>query len=134
MSVFKELQPIPLDEYEDCKYPDCKSMHLHRCEFFLEHGATIHQCVINTLEEYEYDMNQNGMEKFVAVISGMLFGIKHNDVVPDVAYGVNCDIKYFETGKYDHLFTKEDLKLIKDDIKCIKEYLDKHPKLLEEEN
>ena len=78
-------------------------------------------------------MNQNGMDKFVAMLCGLLFEIEHHDVEPDMAYGTNYDINDFETGEYDDLFTPEDLQLIKADIRIIKSYLSKHPELLEEE-
>ena len=37
-----------------------------------------------------------------------------------------------ETGNYDDLFTETDLKLLKADIKVVKDYLSKHPELLED--
>lgn len=72
------------------------------------------------------------MDKFVAMIAGMLFMMEHNDVKPDQAYGTNYDINVFESGEYDDLFTPEDLALLKKDIKKIKDYLSEHPELLEE--
>jgi len=77
-------------------------------------------------------MDENGMEKFVAMICGMLFMIENGEVDADQAYGTNYDINDFETGEYDDLFTPEDLVLIKADIKIIKDYLNEHPELLEE--
>ena len=77
-------------------------------------------------------MDENGMDKFVAMLVGMLFMIEHEDVESDQAFGTNWDINDFETGEYDDLFTDEDLDLIKADIKIIKEYLAAHPKLLKD--
>ena len=54
------------------------------------------------------------------------------DVEADQAYGTNHDIKDFESGEYDELFTPEDLKLIKEDIRIIKEYLSKNQHLLDD--
>ena len=75
-------------------------------------------------------MNENGMNKFVAMLLGMLFMIQHDDVESDQAYGTNLDIQDFETGEYDDLFTPEDLALIRKDIEIIKAYLSQHPELL----
>ncbi len=77
-------------------------------------------------------MDENGMDKFVAMIAGMLFMMEHNDVEPAQAQGTLIDIQDFESGDYDDLFTPEDLILIKKDIKLIKDYIAEHPELLEE--
>ena len=42
------------------------------------------------------------------------------------------DIRDFETGNYDDLFTKEDLSEIKADVAKAKEYLLQHKELLED--
>ena len=68
----------------------------------------------------------------VAMLAGMLFMIENNDVEADQAYGTNYDIKDFESGEYDDLFRPEDLKLIKEDIRIIKEYLSKNQHLLDD--
>ena len=77
-------------------------------------------------------MDENGMDKFVAMLSGMLFMIEHNDVESDQAFGTMWDINDFESGQYDDLFTAKDLTIIKADIKKIKDYLSEHQELLED--
>ena len=100
---------------------------------FLKSGCTVRQSVNGHFYYgFDYSMDQNGMDKFVAMIAGMLFMMEHNDVEPDQAYGTNYDINVFESGEYDDLFTPEDLVLLKKDIKKIKDYLSEHPELLEE--
>lgn len=129
------LQRIPLEDYYEpgCGYNDTKEHDMKMFKRFQENGCTVLQCVNGTYYyKLETDMDENGMEKFVAMIAGMLFMIEHNEVNPDQAYGTNYDIEDFETGDYDDLFTPEDLKLIKADIKIIKDYLKEHPDLLEE--
>ena len=128
------LQRIPLFEYEGDEYAEAKECLFESFNQYLKSGCTVWQSV--NAELYyglEEDMDENGMEKFVAMISGMLFQIEHNDVEPDLAYGTNWDIKDFETGNYDDLFTEKDLQLLKADIQIIKDYLCKHSELLNEE-
>ena len=127
------LQRIPLFEYKGDEYLETKEYNFRNFNQYLQEGCTVWQCVNATFYyALEDDMNANGMEKFVAMICGMLFQIEHNDVEPDLAYGTNWDIKDFETGNYDDLFTETDLKLLKADIKIVKDYLSKHPELLED--
>ena len=47
------------------------------------------------------------------MVMGLLFEIEHGDVDPDLAYTAAWDIRDFETGNYDDLFTLEDLAGIK---------------------
>lgn len=128
------LQRIKMFDYPNCGYTDVKELYNQGFNQYLEEGCTVWQSVnayfYYALESY---MNANGMDKFVAMILGMLFMMEHNDVEPDQAYGTNWDINDFETGHYDDLFTADDLKLIRADIKIIKDYLAEHPELLEDE-
>ena len=127
------LQRIPLDNYPDCGYTDVKDLYYRGFKQYIAEGCTVCESV-NTLYYYWLDtlMDDNGMEKFVAMLAGMLFMIEHDEVEADQAFGTNWDINDFESGEYDDLFTAEDLRLIKADIKIIKEYLSKHPELLED--
>lgn len=133
MDRHDKLQRIPLFDYPNCGYEDTKKMRFDSFNQFLKEGCSVVQSVDGTYYHgIDYVMDENGMEKFVAMLAGMLFMIEHDDVEADQAYGTNYDINDFETGEYDDLFTPEDLKLVKADIEFIKAYLLEHPELLEE--
>ena len=133
MSKADKLQHIPMFDYPDCGYIDTKEYHFDSMKQYLKGGCTILQCVNgHYYHGIDHVMDENGMEKFVAMICGMLFMMEHNDVEADQAYGTNYDIRDFETGEYDDLFTPEDLELLRADIKIIKDYLAEHPELLED--
>lgn len=133
MDKHDKLQRIPIDAYDESSYSEAKELLYEDFNRYLSAGCTVRQSVNGTYYyKFETYMDENGMDKFVAMLSGMLFMIEHNDVEPDQAYGTNYDINDFETGEYDDLFTPEDLELIKADIKIIKDYLARHPELLEE--
>ena len=110
------LQKIPLDMYDECDYTETKEMYFDKfnelsqsdCDVITSVCTAYYQC-------YDMVMDENGMDKFVAMLSGMLYMIEHECVDPDVAYGTSYDIKDFETGDYDYLFTPVDLELIKSD-------------------
>ena len=114
-------------------YSELKDGVTSKFKQFLNEGCTIHQCVNGTFY-YHYDdiMEDNGMEKLACMVLGLLFEIEHNDVDTDQAYGTAWDIRDFETGNYDDLFTKEDLSEIKADVAKAKEYLLQHKELLED--
>jgi len=134
MDKHDKLQRIPPDEYSECGYADTKEMFYKDFNRFInEVDCSVLQAVNSTYYHgYDNIMDENGMDKFIAMLAGMLFMIEYDDVNADQAYGTNYDINDFETGEYDDLFTPEDLKLIKADIKIIKDYLSKHPELLED--
>lgn len=129
-----KLKRIPMFDYPNCDYETVKEVYYRTLNQYLKEGCTVRQCV-NGLYCHHIDhrMNENGMNKLVAMLIGMLFMLEHNDVEQDQAYGVNLDIQDFETGEYDDLFTEKDLSLIREDITIIKNYLSKHPELLIEE-
>ena len=134
MSRHDKLQRIPPDLYDECGYEETKEMFFDDFNKFInEVNCTAIQAV-NSAYYHGCDtmMDENGMDKFIGMIAGMLFMMEYKDVEADQAYGTNYDINDFETGEYDDLFTPEDLKLIKADIKIIKDYLSKHPELLED--
>lgn len=130
MDKHDKLQRIPMCDYSTCEYEDVKEIYYRCFNEYIEEGCTVQQAV----NGYYYHcidnlMDENGMDKFVAMLVGMLFMIEHNDVESNQAYGTSWDINDFETGDYDDLFTAEDLKLIKSDIETIKKYLSEHPEL-----
>lgn len=133
MDKHDKLQRIPMDDYPECGYADVKSHYNRSFKQYVDEGCTVRQAVSGQYYYgIDYLMDENGMDKFVAMLAGMLFMIEHDDVEADQAFGTNWDINDFESGEYDDLFTAEDLRLIKADIKIIKEYLSKHPELLED--
>lgn len=77
---------------------------------------------------FEGYIEENGMKRVVLIILAFLYEIEHNDVDPDLAYAVEWHIEDFEKGGYESLFTKEDLKLLKEDIDTIKAYLNEYYK------
>lgn len=133
MNKHDKLQKIAMFDYPDCGYSDVKDLYFNSFNQFLEAGCTVRQAVNgHYYHGIDYLMDENGMDKFVAMLVGMLFMIEHDDVESDQAFGTNWDINDFESGEYDDLFTPEDLKLIEADIKTIKNYLSKHPELLKD--
>ena len=133
MSKHDKLQKIKPYDYPNCRYADIKEFHMQSFEQFLEAKCTIRQCVNgHYYHGYDTSMDENGMDKFIAMLAGMLFMISHDDVEVDQAYGTNWDIKDFETGEYDDLFEAEDLVHIRNDIQIIKSYLALHPELLKD--
>ena len=121
------LKKIPMFDYPDCDYTTTKNMHFSSFNQYLVEGCTVRQAVNgHYYHGFDSSMDENGMDKFVAMLAGMLFMIQHNDVEEDQAYGTNLDIQDFETGEYDELFTDEDLRLIREDIAIIKTYLSKN--------
>lgn len=82
---------------------------------------------------YPEDFDEEGMDKLVMLISGMLWSIEHH-ALPDndptsLAYNAWYALLDFATGKYDELFTKEDLPKIKKDVQFLMDYFDQHPAL-----
>lgn len=133
MGKFDKLQRVPIENEDGyVTYEDIKEVTFRDFNDYLKHGCSVLQCVNGTYYyQMEYEMNQNGMEKLIAMVHGMLFMMEHNDVEPDQAYSTMLDIRDFETGEYDDLFNEEDLRLLKADIKLVKDYVAKHPELLE---
>lgn len=121
------LQRIPHDQ--DFSYSETKDSYLEELADRLRE-TSVRGSVNWLMEDASDDMDRNGMEKFIIMISSMLFMIAQNDVNPDIAYGVRWDILDFETGNYDDLFTADDLEHIKADIKFINHYFDLHPELI----
>lgn len=133
MDKHDKLQKIAMFDYPECGYADVKELYFNSFNQFLEADCTVLQAVNgHYYHGIDYLMDENGMDKFVAMLAGMLFMIEHDDVESDQAFGTNWDINDFESGEYDDLFTAEDLKLIKADIKTIKDYLSEHPELLKD--
>lgn len=132
MGKFDKLQKIPIENEDGYRtYDDIKKGFFRLFNGYRKSGGTILQSVNSTYYYHmEDEMDQNGMEKLIAMIQGMLFMIEHNEVESDQAYSTMLDVRDFETGEYDDLFTDEDLKALKKDVQIVKDYLEKHPELL----
>lgn len=127
MSNHYKLKKIKMFDYPNCDYLESKEMDFRSYNQFLSDGCTIKQCVKgHYYHGIDIYIDENGMDKFAAMISGMLFMIEHNYIDEEQAVNTYLDIKDFETGEYDELFTTEDLKLILADIKIIKDFCNKH--------
>lgn len=129
------LQKIPLDMYDEYDYTYTKDMNFREYDRFL--NGTIRCNAIQAVKStYYYSfsdfMDKNGMEKFVAMLSGMLYMIEHKELDHEIAKVMMGDIADFETGEFDDLFTETDLKLIKKDIAIIKDYIATHPELIKD--
>ena len=81
---------------------------------------------------YDDMIEENGMDRVVIMVIAFIYVMEHDDVNSDLAYAVNWHIEDFENGDYESLFEKEDLRLLKEDIARIKEYLKKHTEMIKE--
>ena len=128
----EKLQRIPIQNDDGfVTYENIKEVTFDYFNEFLKIGGSIVQCVNSTYYyKMEETMDEAGMEKLIAMVHGMLFMIEHGEVDADQAYGTMYDIQDFETSEYNDLFTEDDLKALKEDIRIIKEYIEKHPELL----
>ena len=140
MSQYDVLQRIPLlyeydendPEYGGFDYICTKDMVMTGFRENLAHGLSLRSCVGTEFwQAQDVSMDENGMEKLTCMIAGALFQIEHGQVDPDLAHGVLWDIRDFETGNYDDLFTVQDLQLIREDIRIVKESLEQRPELLD---
>ena len=121
------MNRIPLDDYPEASYKDLRDLHNEYFYRFLSEGCSVLQSV-NGYYYHGIDcyMDENGMDKFVAMLAGMLFMIENDEVNPVHARATLIDIQDFESGNYDDLFTEKDLDDIKADISKIKNYLSEH--------
>ncbi|MBQ2942605.1 MAG: hypothetical protein IJD97_10265 [Clostridia bacterium] len=141
MDKFSKLQKMPLKEgYDYISIKKYSGFSFEDYEEMMEELRTPFTTfnVVKTAyhEDWEDDMNEHGMTKFALVLSGLLYMIEKNEVHRKHAFEVLWDILDFETGEYDDLFTPEDLKLIKADVKKVmdfinKKYLKENPDLME---
>lgn len=130
---FEHLQPIPYEDIEEDSYEIVKGSlynQLQRDKRLFK-DWTAQNCVNRALHDLDYYMNQNGMEKAIYIITAMLFQIELDEVDEQLAYEAHCDVTDLETGQYDHLFQEEDLPMLKEDMRIVREYLNKHPRLCE---
>lgn len=128
---FEHLQKFPLSY----SYFESKECLISMIEDEYDPEDTIPYCdeIEWIIQNYFVDeMLQNGMDKAVNNIVVALFLIEHkqlhNELDAILLYDAYLDMLDLDTGKYDDLFTKDDLKLLKEDIAVLKEFFEKHPK------
>lgn len=118
----KHLQRIPLS----FPYVEHKDFIIDRFKaFFVDESCvpSVRYCLAEFVDD---EMEANGMEKAVNVISAALFILKNNETDVVLFYEAYCDILDLDTGKYDDLFAKDDLSLLKADIAILKDFFAKH--------
>ncbi len=129
------LKHIAADCYDEVRYEESVAFYNKEYDSVSE---VIHKkadrVVVGTLMTFfSDDFDRGTMEKFIMLVSGMLWAMDHggidDDDPEDLAYNVWDVLKDFSTGDYDDLFTPEDLVLVKRDIKRIYDYFDEHPSL-----
>ena len=121
------FERIPIDaSYLDCKEDFFKYCKRTASESDYE-SAVIH---VSTTLYYHFDMEieENGMNRVITILFAFLYEMEHSEIDPDLAYAVEWHIQDFEDGDYESLFTKEDLKLLKEDINTIKVFLKEYYK------
>lgn len=131
------LKHIEASCYDEDKYEAQKAFYVRsydRVCYENEEPETPDKTVRGTLMTfYPEDFDEEGMDKFIMLVSGMLWAIEHGGIADDdpedLAYNVWLALKDFSTGNYDDLFTPEDLILVKQDVKTLYDYFDKHPLL-----
>ena len=129
---YDKLQKIPFDNYEGDSYENMIICHTDSFQNIYKRNVEIFKSIRCDLGLYEEEMLQNGMDKFALMLAAMLFEIEKGEITTQLAKLTLKDIEDFETGEYDNLFNAEDLVCVKRDINIIKEYLNEHPEVLEE--
>lgn len=129
------LKHIPLSCYDEETYTSIKNFYTPFFERTYKRVKDISSCIRTTIY-YQFEEDEfveERMDKLVVLISAMLWAIENggipDDDPADVAYNVWDVLKDFSTGNYDDLFTPEDLILVKQDVKTLYDYFDKHPLL-----
>ena len=129
---YDKLQKIPFENYDGDSYEDTVKCHTGSMQNIYKLNTEIFKSVRCVLGLYEEEMFECGMEKLALMLAAMLFEIEKGEITTQLAKLTLKDIEDFETGEYDNLFNAEDLVCVKRDINIIKEYLNEHPEVLEE--
>lgn len=130
--MLKHIEPSC---YDEDKYEAAKRFYERDyINLYKRGGHAADDCVRSATVMYNSeDFDEEGMDKFIILVSGMLWAIEQGGIADDdpvsLAYNVWDALKDFSTGNYDDLFTPEDLVLIKKDVKTLYDYFDKHPAL-----
>ena len=100
-------------------------------EYFECVGRTeAHKCVFDFLDyNYAWLFDQEGMDKLVMLVSGLIYEIDQNDVDREFAFNTWLAIQDFSTGEYDDLFRPQDLELVKRDVNKLIDFFSLHPEL-----
>lgn len=128
------LNHIEASCYDEDKYGAQKSFYFRHYDEMHELRDKADECIRCSVAFYfPEDFDEEGMDKFIILVSGMLWAIEHggveDDDPKDLAYNVWLALEDFSTGSYDDLFTPEDLVLVKQDVKTLYDYFDEHPLL-----
>ena len=132
MKYYDKLQRIPLRELWDYRLlKEVSEDNFYEYEEAIDSGA---ECVISTSYHYDWEdeMNDHGMPKFALILFGVLYEMEKGVYDKDQAFEAYWDILDFETGEYDDLFTPEDLVLIKEDIKTVKNFIEQDATLVKD--
>ncbi len=128
------LKHIESSCYDEEKYEAQKAFYVRHYDQISKICESADKTVRGVIALYfPEDFDEEGMDKLVLLISGMLWAIEHGGIADDdpenLAYNVWFALEDFSTGDYDDLFTPEDLVLLKQDVKTLYDYFDKHPSL-----
>ena len=122
-----KLKRIPMRSYDGCLYKDVYDVNYSFCMELFDEGLPPIDCVKTHVYQASHLFDECGMDKLVMLIAGLTFEIDHDGEEDEVAYNTWLAIQDFNTGNYDDLFTPEDLKLIKADVKRLCDWFDEHP-------
>ena len=130
------LKHIEASCYDEVKYEESKNYYKREYDRICRESGPrpADKAVVGTLMTfYAEEFDEETMEKFIMLVSGMLWAIEHGGIADDdpvdLAYNTWLVLKDFSTGDYDDLFTPEDLVLVKRDVKTLYDYFDAHPSL-----
>lgn len=121
--IENKLKRIPIDPLVG--YSGYRGYLWKRFDFYVREGnaAPIRSVEIEFDDAQRYRIQDCGMEKFIVLLSALLYEINHNDIDPDLVHEVAWDMADFETGEYDYLFTEKDLADLKRDVAFVKDYI-----------
>lgn len=129
----EKMSHIPLKHIAaEEPYEDNKTFCLETIEQYRIEGCEIKSCVPGAFNyRLDYEMQQNGMDKFEFMLAGMLFMIKYDCITPSIALAVWQDILDFEESDFSDVVNSKDMELIKQDIETIRRFFVLHPEFME---
>lgn len=119
------LRHIPL--HQDDTYEDVRNFILKMISGRFSSGIAC-EGVFSAFSSVLPDIDENGMDKAIYMVTAALHIIEHNEVSHYRFYEAYKDSMDILSGDYDDCFhNKSDLEAFKVDIAKLMEYLDKHP-------